>query len=156
MPGDKENRMVDKRRKFVIIKSKYKFGKRNKIYVIKIKTNFSAAHNLKEVGGKCESLHGHNFTVEVAVESPTLNELGMVMDFRQLKAKTQAVLKSLDHRYLNELPFLKDRNPSAENLAAYIYTELARQIDTDSLRVIGVSVWESDTSQATYHRTIND
>lgn len=122
------------------------------MYEVKIRADFSAAHNLRQVGGKCESLHGHNFIVEVAVESESLDEGGMVIDFRLLKAKTQAVLETLDHRYLNELPFFKKNNPSSENLALYIFDELARQIDGNSRRVSRVSVWESETSQATYHR----
>ena len=121
-----------------------------KMYEIKIKTDFSAAHNLREVGGKCESLHGHNFIVEVAVESKELNELGMVMDFRLLKEKTRGVLENLDHRYLNELPIFQDVNPSSENLAAYIFGELSRQIDRGPQRVSWVSVGEGETSQATY------
>jgi 6-pyruvoyltetrahydropterin/6-carboxytetrahydropterin synthase len=123
------------------------------MYEIKIKTDFAAAHCLREVGGKCESLHGHNFTVEVAVESEALDELGMVIDFRILKTKTQAVLQALDHRYLNELPLFKGKNPSSENLASYIFEELARQIDQQGYWVSWVAVWESETSRATYHRT---
>jgi 6-pyruvoyltetrahydropterin/6-carboxytetrahydropterin synthase len=123
------------------------------MYEIKIKTDFAAAHCLREAGGKCESLHGHNFTVEVAVESETLDELGMVIDFRLLKTKTQAVLQALDHRYLNELPFFQGKNPSAENLATYIFEELARQIDQQGYRISWVAVWESETSRATYRRT---
>jgi 6-pyruvoyltetrahydropterin/6-carboxytetrahydropterin synthase len=122
------------------------------MYEIKIKGDFAAAHNLRDVGGKCESLHGHNFTVEVAVESEVLDELGMVMDFRLLKAKTRAILDTLDHRYLNELPFFREINPSSENLAAHIFAEIARQVDQGSRRVSWVSVWESETSQATYRR----
>ena len=122
------------------------------MYEIRIKGDFAAAHNLRDVGGKCESLHGHNFTVEVAVESEDLNELGMVMDFRLLKAKTRAILDELDHRYLNELPFFQGINPSSENLAAYIFAEIARQVDQGSRRVSWVSVWESETSRATYRR----
>jgi 6-pyruvoyltetrahydropterin/6-carboxytetrahydropterin synthase len=122
------------------------------MYEIKIKAEFAAAHNLREVGGKCESLHGHNFTVVVAVESESLDEGGMVMDFRLLKAKTQALLETLDHRYLNELPTFKGKNPSSENLAAYIFAELSHQIDQGSQRVSRVSVGESETSQATYRR----
>jgi 6-pyruvoyltetrahydropterin/6-carboxytetrahydropterin synthase len=122
------------------------------MYEIRIKGDFAAAHHLQDVGGKCESLHGHNFTVEVAVESEGLDEVGMVIDFRVLKAKTQAILDNLDHRYLNELPFFRGTNPSAENLAAYIFAELSRQVDQDSRRVSWVSVWESETSQATYRR----
>jgi 6-pyruvoyltetrahydropterin/6-carboxytetrahydropterin synthase len=122
------------------------------MYEVKIKTDFSAAHNLREVGGKCESLHGHNFTVEVVVESPTLDEGGMVVDFRDLKAKTKEILDRFDHRYLNELPPFRDSNPSSENLAAYLYQELSRQIDQGTKRVSRVSVWESETSRATYRR----
>jgi 6-pyruvoyltetrahydropterin/6-carboxytetrahydropterin synthase len=123
------------------------------MYETKIKTDFAAAHCLREVGGKCESLHGHNFTVEVAVESEALDELGMVIDFRILKTKTQAVLQALDHRYLNELPLFKGKNPSSENLASYIFEELARQIDQQGYWVSWVAVWESETSRATYRRT---
>jgi 6-pyruvoyltetrahydropterin/6-carboxytetrahydropterin synthase len=122
------------------------------MYEVKIKADFSAAHNLREVGGKCESLHGHNFAVEVAVESEALDEGGMVIDFRLLKAKTKEVLDTLDHRYLNELPFFRTQNPSSENLAAYIFSEVSRRIDQGSRRVRRVSVWESETSRATYRR----
>jgi len=122
------------------------------MYEIKIKADFSAAHNLREVGGKCESLHGHNFAVEVAVESEALDELGMVMDFRLLKEKTRAVLETLDHRYLNELPVFQGTNPSSENLAVYIFNKLSLQIDRGPQRLSWVSVWEAETSQATYHR----
>jgi 6-pyruvoyltetrahydropterin/6-carboxytetrahydropterin synthase len=122
------------------------------MYEIKIKADFSAAHRLKEVGGKCEALHGHNYTVEVAVESETLNEQGMVMDFRALKTKTWALLEALDHRYLNELPPFQKANPSAENLAAYIYAQLSPQIDGPERRINEIVVWESATSRATYRR----
>ena len=122
------------------------------MYEVKIRADFSAAHNLREVGGKCESLHGHNFLVEVAVESESLDEGGMVIDFRLLKAKTKSILEALDHRYLNELPFFARTNPSSENLAALIFSELSHQIDRESRRVSWVSVWESETSRAIYRR----
>jgi 6-pyruvoyltetrahydropterin/6-carboxytetrahydropterin synthase len=123
------------------------------MYEVKIKTDFSAAHCLREVGGKCESLHGHNFTVEVAVESEVLNQLGIVVDFRVLKAETQDVLQALDHRYLNELPFFQGENPSSENLARYIFEELTRRMGLKGCRMSWVSVWESENSRATYRRT---
>ncbi len=122
------------------------------MYQVTIKTEFSAAHHLREVGGKCESLHGHNFSVEVAVESETLDESGMVVDFRLLKEKTRSVLEALDHRYLNELPAFSRANPSSENISAYLFTELSRQIDHGSVRVSWVSVGESETSRALYRR----
>jgi 6-pyruvoyltetrahydropterin/6-carboxytetrahydropterin synthase len=121
------------------------------MYEVRIKTEFSAAHNLREVGGQCESLHGHNFTVEVAVQAETLNEAGMVIDFRLLKEKTRAVLANLDHRYLNQLPVFEKINPSSENLAAFIFRELARELNGPSFQVRSVAVWESRTSQAVFY-----
>jgi 6-pyruvoyltetrahydropterin/6-carboxytetrahydropterin synthase len=77
----------------------------------------------------------------------------MVIDFRLLKATTKEVLDTLDHRYLNDLPFFRNQNPSSENLAAYIFSEVSRRIDRGARRVRRVSVWESETSRATYQRT---
>jgi 6-pyruvoyltetrahydropterin/6-carboxytetrahydropterin synthase len=122
------------------------------MYEVKLKSDFAAAHNLREVGGKCEFLHGHNFIVEVTVESETLDPQGMVVDFRLLKTKLNQILEVLDHRYLNELPRFSQRNPSAENLAVFICDELAAQIDQGPVRVRQVSIWESENSQATYRR----
>jgi 6-pyruvoyltetrahydropterin/6-carboxytetrahydropterin synthase len=123
------------------------------MYEVKIQAEFSAAHNLQEVGGKCESLHGHNFKVEVAVEAETLDEQGLVVDFRFLKEKTRALLETLDHKYLNELPFFAGRNPSSEMIAAYLFEELSRRIDQRARHLSWVAVWESDTSRAFFRRS---
>jgi 6-pyruvoyltetrahydropterin/6-carboxytetrahydropterin synthase len=120
------------------------------MFAVKIKEHFSAAHRLQEIGGKCEGLHGHNFMVEVAVESPTLDENGLVIDFRVLKAKTRSLLERLDHTFLNELPMFQGKNPSAENIARYIFQELSREINEGPRRISQVSIWESETSQATF------
>jgi 6-pyruvoyltetrahydropterin/6-carboxytetrahydropterin synthase len=124
-----------------------------KMYEVKIRAEFSAAHNLREVGGKCESLHGHNFKVEVAVEAESLDEQGMVVDFRILKEHTRALVEGLDHKYLNELPFFQGKNPSSEALAAYLFGELSRRLDRGTRRVSWVAVWESDTSRALFRRS---
>ena len=123
------------------------------MYEVSIRGEFSAAHNLREIGGKCESLHGHNFKVEVAVESASLDSQGLVIDFRILKEETRAVLEGLDHKYLNELPFCRGRNPSSEVIAAHLFEELSRRIDRGWRRVSWVAVWESDTSRALFRRS---
>jgi len=123
------------------------------VYEVSIRGEFSAAHNLKEIGGKCESLHGHNFKVEVAVESASLDSQGLVTDFRILKEETRAVLEGLDHKYLNELPFCRGRNPSSEVIAAHLFEELSRRIDRGGRRVSWVAVRESDTSRALFRRS---
>jgi len=70
---------------------------------IKIEGDFSSAHNLRGYKGKCEDLHGHNWKVEVAVDSSKLDKIGMVMDFKSLKEKLYNLLDKLDHKYLNRI-----------------------------------------------------
>ena len=75
------------------------------MFKVKITTHFSAAHSLREYKGKCESLHGHNWKVEVLVSRTKLNALGMVIDFSDLKEITNNVLSEFDHKHLNDLAY---------------------------------------------------
>lgn len=120
------------------------------MYQVSIKKTFSAAHMLKEIGGKCENLHGHNFTVEVTVAAENLGSDGLVMDFRQLKEWTGEILDRLDHRHLNELSYFQGKNPSAENLAKFIYDCLVEKVAGSVLQVVQVTVWESENARASY------
>lgn len=121
------------------------------MYEIKVPGGFSGAHRLRGYEGKCERLHGHNWKVEAVVESPSLNKIGMVIDFKILKKKLKDVLKSMDHAYLNEASFFKKNNPSAENIARHIYDSLKKSLKAQKVNLKNVSVWETDTSCATYH-----
>jgi 6-pyruvoyltetrahydropterin/6-carboxytetrahydropterin synthase len=121
------------------------------VFEVSVKSSFSAAHRLQEVGGKCENLHGHNFAVEVSVRSDRLTEQGVVVDFRELKSYLARILEGLDHHFLNETPPFIDRNPSSENIARYIHTEISKMIaEVKPDARVRVSVWESDTSRASY------
>ncbi|PKN34358.1 MAG: 6-carboxytetrahydropterin synthase QueD [Deltaproteobacteria bacterium HGW-Deltaproteobacteria-19] len=120
------------------------------MYEVTINRSFSAAHTLRDVGGKCESLHGHNFRVEVTVAGESLNGEGLLVDFRLLKRWTDEALEMLDHRHLNEMDFFADSNPSSENLARWIHDHLADRIDSDRVRVSRVTVWESEDARAVY------
>jgi 6-pyruvoyltetrahydropterin/6-carboxytetrahydropterin synthase len=121
------------------------------VFEVSVKSSFSAAHRLQEVGGKCENLHGHNFAVEVSVRSDRLTEQGVVVDFRELKSYLARILEGLDHHFLNETPPFIDRNPSSENIARYIHTEISKMIaEIKPDARVRVSVWESDTSRASY------
>ncbi len=120
------------------------------MYELMIKDEFAAAHNLRNYKGKCEHLHGHNYNVEVYLESKELNHQGLALDFSILKRKLNKVLKDLDHKYLNkDIEFFKKNNPSAENIAKFIYLELKKQIKKCKLKK--VSVWESDYAKASYY-----
>ncbi len=120
------------------------------MYEVRIITQFSAAHRLENFYGKCEALHGHNWKVEVFLAGNRLNGAGLLMDFGVVKARTRELLEELDHKYLNELPAFREQNPSSENLARYLFQRLAATFSGEGVKVSRVSVWESDTSCATY------
>jgi 6-pyruvoyltetrahydropterin/6-carboxytetrahydropterin synthase len=121
------------------------------MYEVMIEEEFSAAHALRGYKGKCENLHGHNYKVEVYVRGERLDNVGMLVDFTQLKAVTRELLGALDHQNLNELkPFDIEINPSAENLASFLLHQIASQMDNERARIYKVRVWETSTSSATY------
>jgi len=123
------------------------------VYRLKIFTHFAAAHNLINYQGDCENLHGHNWKVEVVVATENLDKSGLGLDFKILKAKTNAVLDTLDHKYLNDLEPFKEKSPSSENIARYLFEELCNSFDDDEVVVDSVNVWESDNACASYSRT---
>ena len=122
------------------------------MYEVKIVTQFAAAHRLENFNGKCESLHGHNWKVEVFLVGKNLDSAGLLTDFGVVKARTKEVLEEIDHKYLNELAAFQDRNPSSENLASYLYERLGAILNRDGVKVCRVNVWESDTSCASYYQ----
>lgn len=119
------------------------------MYELQVETEFSAAHNLRGYEGLCENLHGHNWRVETTVRSPLLNDLGMVMDFRDLKAALNAIMETLDHKYLNDIPPFDKENPTTERLARHICETLAAQLP-EHVEVARVTIWESARSCAAY------
>lgn len=120
------------------------------MYEVTVKKTFSAAHRIRDIGGKCEALHGHNFLVEVSVSAESLNEEGLLIDFRVLKQWTEEVLDQLDHKFLNELEYFKKRNPSSEQIARYLYEMIDERAQQEKVHLSRVSVWESENSCATY------
>ena len=120
------------------------------MFRVTITKSFSAAHVLKEIGGKCEELHGHNFKVEVSVSSKKLNSEGILIDFRVLKGWTMEILEDLDHKYLNDLPQFKGVNPSSEIVAKHIFDRLSVKALPLKIKVDEVVVWESDNARVAY------
>ena len=117
------------------------------MYEIKIRDVFCGAHNLRNYKGKCESLHGHNWGVEVSLRSETLDRQGMVMDFKKLKSILRRELVDLDHKYLNKTVFFKKNNPTSENIAFFLHGRLSKRIIKIAIKV---SVWETTNSSATF------
>ncbi len=120
------------------------------MFELKVTTHFAAAHQLRMVAEKCENMHGHNWKVEVVVAGRRLNEAGVLVDFGEIKAHVAQIMSRLDHRYLNELDFFKDGNPSSENIAVFVAESLAEMLSGSEVRVARVTAWESEDACATY------
>lgn len=120
------------------------------MFVLKIVTDFAAAHSLRDYPGNCSRLHGHNWEVEVKVQSEVLDETGIAIDFREIKNQTKEVTERLDHFYLNDIKPFDEINPTAENIAKYFFDELKKLINTDTVSVKEVTIWETPRSAVTY------
>ena len=114
---------------------------------------FEAAHRLDGYQGKCSRLHGHSWTVEISAEGESLDDIGMVADFKVLKKALMDVLDGMDHQYLNELPQFDGINPTAEHLAEYIYNQLEfNEVFQKQCELKYVKVWESPKAAVIYRK----
>jgi 6-pyruvoyltetrahydropterin/6-carboxytetrahydropterin synthase len=120
------------------------------VYELTVLTHFAGAHRLRCLQGKCEELHGHNWKIEVRVTSKHLGKEGIVVDFGILKQKVEKVTKTLDHTYLNELPYFSKREPSSENIARYVFDALKGDLRKYPVVLKKVTAWESETACASY------
>ena len=120
------------------------------MYELKVVTKFAAAHRLTMVGAKCENMHGHNWKIEVYVSGAKTDDAGVLVDFGIVKKHVREIMSLLDHKYLNELDYFKHSQPSSENIAYFVATELQKRIDNQAVSVSRVTAWESDDAGATY------
>ena len=120
------------------------------MFEVSIDYSFAAGHALRNYKGKCENTHGHNYKVRVTVAGEKLDSAGLLLDFVDLRRAVGKIVDRLDHQFLNELPPFDQLNPSAENIAHYFSRELEPQLNEDGARLQSVTVWETDTSFATY------
>ncbi|MBY0379933.1 MAG: 6-carboxytetrahydropterin synthase [Burkholderiales bacterium] len=115
------------------------------------KHEIHAGHRVYGHVGKCQHLHGHSYVVHFHCQANSLNDLGMVIDFGLIKTTLcQWLEDNYDHRMLiwENDPILKDiqaidamvvtvpYNPTAENIAYYLLTEIAPNL----LKHTGISV----------------
>lgn len=139
------------------------------MYIISITESFDAAHFLRGYDGKCSNIHGHRWSVEISIQTKTLQILGsskaMVEDFTYLKKSIRKIMEDYDHSLLLEKDSLKnetldclykegfkikllDFRTTAENLAYYFF-EIIEQKGYD---VKNVTVYETPNNWATYER----
>lgn len=122
------------------------------MFTLCVKDSFAAAHRLVGYKGKCEELHGHNFTVEAFFFGEKLADNGLLADFKVLKTYLKNILDTLDHKYINEIPFFTERSSSAEHIAMYVFHEMEKQMKEQGISVKAIRVWESEKAYASYEK----
>jgi 6-pyruvoyltetrahydropterin/6-carboxytetrahydropterin synthase len=119
-------------------------------YQLKVVTDFASAHTLRGYPGACSRMHGHNWKVELEAVATRLDDVGMGIDFKVMKQAAREVGGRLDHQYLNDLEPFRKVNPTAENIAAYMYNEISAMINSDSIKVTALTLWETERACVRY------
>ena len=112
------------------------------MYKIAVKTHFDSAHLIRNHKGKCKNLHGHRWDLEVVFSGAELNEMGMVMDFKDIKNLLKEITDNYDHHNLNEITPFDTMNPTAENLSRIIFQDIKKRTPK-TITLEEVKVWES-------------
>ncbi len=124
------------------------------MFEVCVEYTFAAGHALRHYKGKCENVHGHNYRIQVTVEGEKLNNIGLLVDFVELKKNLRATADRLDHQFINDLEPFTTINPSAENIAKYFFDQLNPTVKYEQeqgpVRISCITVWETDTSIARY------
>ena len=122
------------------------------MFQVCVRAHFDAAHFIRDYDGDCSKLHGHRWDVEVCIEGNQLDDLGMLIDFKKVKQTIRKSLKILDHGLLNDLPPFgpKGVNPTAENLAHFLFFEFKRDLILEKNRLAWVKVYESPDTWAIF------
>nr|VFK22387.1 MAG: 6-pyruvoyltetrahydropterin/6-carboxytetrahydropterin synthase [Candidatus Kentron sp. MB]VFK28759.1 MAG: 6-pyruvoyltetrahydropterin/6-carboxytetrahydropterin synthase [Candidatus Kentron sp. MB]VFK74080.1 MAG: 6-pyruvoyltetrahydropterin/6-carboxytetrahydropterin synthase [Candidatus Kentron sp. MB] len=119
-------------------------------YTLKVTTDFAAAHALRDYPGDCRRMHGHNWKVEVEATTTSLDDIGMGIDFQVIKDGIQSVTRELDHHYLNEVSPFDKINPTAENIATYLFQGISRILNNKQVQISAVTLWETERACVRY------
>jgi 6-pyruvoyltetrahydropterin/6-carboxytetrahydropterin synthase len=121
-------------------------------FTVKIISDFSASHILNGYPGDCARLHGHNWKVELEakVQASELNEIGIGVDFKDLKKILREVLDRVEHRHLNDIPPFDKINPTAENLSMWVYQEIKPLLARTPASLQAIVIWETERAMTRY------
>lgn len=115
------------------------------MYKITKEFHFCAAHKIQGLaeGHPCSRLHGHNYIVKVELRKETLDSIGFIKDYGELKPIKEWIDRALDHRYLNEILII---NPTAENIAEYLFHKFKPQFPD----LFAIEISETPKTNARY------
>jgi 6-pyruvoyltetrahydropterin/6-carboxytetrahydropterin synthase len=124
------------------------------MFTISVETHFWASHQLLLPDGSKEPLHHHNWLVTADVGSERLNDMAVVMDFHELKEMLDNIAAEFDNKALNETSRFQQNNPSAENVAKYIYDKLRMELP-EGVKLRNVKVVEQPGCSAKYETDLD-
>lgn len=119
------------------------------MFTISVETHFWASHQLVLSDDSKEPVHYHNWLVTAEVGSDRLNDMAVVMDFHKLKQMVDNIAAEFDNKALNEIGCFRQNNPSAENVAKYIYDKLRMELP-ESVELRNVKVVEQTGCSAKF------
>ena len=110
------------------------------------KFTFDSAHSLPNVpdGHKCKAVHGHTYQMTLFMEGDLVPDLDWVMDFAEVKAVVEPIVKVVDHKYLNDIQGLE--NPTCEKIAIWLWDH----IKPDLPALTKIELNETPTSGVVY------
>ena len=123
------------------------------MFEVTVEDSFAAGHYLRNYKGKCEKPHGHNYKIRVTLAGEELDKAGLLLDFKDLREVMRHTIERLDHQMINDIEPFTVLNPSAENMAKYFYSQVntkLKDVTSGRVRVRNVTVFETDTTTATY------
>ena len=122
---------------------------------------FSAAHKLvnknisesnnDKLFGKCYQLHGHNYELFVTVTGKIKPKTGMIIDLKDLKKIIkEKVTSKIDHNFINDVSFMKNKITTTENLCIQIWKELSNPIKKLGGKLYKIRIHETENNYFEY------
>lgn len=123
------------------------------MYSVGVSQDFIAQHYLLGGGnGPENSLHSHDFRVEVLLEGRSLDEHGYLVDIVVVKDGLEALLSKYRNKTLNDAPGFDGLNPSVEHFARIMCEGLFNHIQKSGLSSITVKMWEDENAWAAFRQ----
>jgi 6-pyruvoyltetrahydropterin/6-carboxytetrahydropterin synthase len=127
------------------------------VYECGVTRRFRAKHALVGDFGNESKLHSHNYRLEISVRGYSLDEDGFLLNLAELEEKSDEIVRSLlSYPSLNQVRGIKGKNPTAENVAAYVLESIGQRIDLSPLESLTVTVWESESAWASCISSIEE
>ena len=120
------------------------------MFEVSYETTFCSTHRLTREGRAIEPVHGHDWRVKVTAGGESLDAIGVVIDFENLKHALGEVAEGFHYRDMNEHPGLEGESPSAEVVARYFFREVKSRMGADGGLLRRVRVWEAPGCSASY------